>query len=86
MSEALRLSGRVLMRWAWQEYSTTALLGCETDSFDSVGAQVRVAPWKHVTREMVEEALGQFRGEIMQTPPMYVARVDQHCPEVSPEG
>lgn len=55
-----------------QEYRTTALLGCETDSFDSQGAVVRVAPWKHITREKVEEALGTFRGEIMQTPPMHV--------------
>ena len=56
-----------------QEYRTTTLLGCETDTFDSEGAQVRVAPWKHVTRGKVEEALEQFRGEIMQLPPMYSA-------------
>lgn len=55
-----------------QEYKTTCLLGCETDSYDSEGAQVRVAPWRHVTRENVESALNAFRGEIMQTPPMCV--------------
>jgi tRNA pseudouridine55 synthase len=33
---------------------------------------VRTAPWRHVTREIVEDALSQFRGEIQQAPPMYV--------------
>ncbi|KAI0797958.1 pseudouridine synthase [Abortiporus biennis] len=56
-----------------KEYRTTCLLGCETDSYDSEGAQVRVAPWKHVTREQVEEALKAFRGEIMQAPPIFSA-------------
>lgn len=53
-----------------QEYRTTALLGCETDSYDSEGARVRLAPWRHVTKEDVETALEQFRGEILQAPPM----------------
>lgn len=56
-----------------KEYRTTCLLGCETDSYDSEGAQVRVAPWKHVTREQVEAALDEFRGEIMQAPPIFSA-------------
>jgi len=55
-----------------KEYRTTCLLGCETDTYDSEGARVRTAPWRHVTREKVEDALPQFRGEIQQTPPMYV--------------
>lgn len=33
---------------------------------------MRTAPWRHVTREKVEDALSQFRGEIQQAPPMYV--------------
>jgi tRNA pseudouridine55 synthase len=53
-----------------QEYRTTALLGCETDTYDSEGSRVRVAPWRHVTREAVESALNKFRGEIHQAPPM----------------
>jgi tRNA U55 pseudouridine synthase TruB len=36
------------------------------------GARVRTAPWRHVTREKVEDALSQFHCEIQQTPPMYV--------------
>ncbi|KAA1469442.1 pseudouridine synthase [Dentipellis sp. KUC8613] len=56
-----------------KEYETTCLLGCETDSYDSEGARVRTAPWRHVTREKVESALEKFRGEIMQTPPIFSA-------------
>ncbi|KZT68154.1 pseudouridine synthase [Daedalea quercina L-15889] len=56
-----------------KEYRTTCILGCETDTYDSEGAQVRVAPWRHVTREKVEEALNSFRGELMQAPPIFSA-------------
>ncbi|KAI0807321.1 pseudouridine synthase [Fomes fomentarius] len=56
-----------------KEYRTTCLLGCETDTYDSQGKQVRVAPWRNVTREQVEQALGQFRGEIEQVPPIFSA-------------
>ncbi|KAH7871761.1 pseudouridine synthase [Lentinula edodes] len=56
-----------------KEYYTTCLLGCETDSYDSEGARVRLAPWKHVTKEKVVEALKKFRGEIKQTPPIFSA-------------
>ncbi|KAF8077875.1 pseudouridylate synthase 4 [Lyophyllum atratum] len=55
-----------------KEYRTTCLLGCETDTYDSEGARVRVAPWEHITRDQVESALAQFSGEIQQTPPMCV--------------
>ncbi|KAK1228392.1 pseudouridine synthase pus4 [Marasmius sp. AFHP31] len=55
------------------EYQTTCLLGCETDSYDSEGAIVRSAPWKHITKEAVEEALAKFTGEIKQTPPIFSA-------------
>ncbi|KII88408.1 hypothetical protein PLICRDRAFT_111280 [Plicaturopsis crispa FD-325 SS-3] len=56
-----------------KEYRTTCLLGCETDTYDSEGSSVRTAPWRHVTREDVEKALDQFRGEITQTPPIFSA-------------
>ncbi|KAL6300135.1 pseudouridine synthase [Sparassis latifolia] len=56
-----------------KEYRTTCLLGCETDTYDSEGKQVRVTPWRHVTREKVEGALDQFRGEITQVPPIFSA-------------
>ncbi|KIM26210.1 hypothetical protein M408DRAFT_197395 [Serendipita vermifera MAFF 305830] len=54
-------------------YRTTGLLGCETDSYDSEGAIARLAPWKHVTRLLLLSNLNGFRGEILQTPPIYSA-------------
>ncbi|KXN86900.1 putative tRNA pseudouridine synthase 4 [Leucoagaricus sp. SymC.cos] len=56
-----------------KEYYTTCLLGCETDTYDSEGKRVRLAPWHHVTREIVEAALPKFTGEISQTPPIFSA-------------
>ncbi|EDR14327.1 uncharacterized protein LACBIDRAFT_290778 [Laccaria bicolor S238N-H82] len=56
-----------------KEYRTTCLLGCETDSYDSKGSRVRLAPWHHVTREQVEAALPKFIGEISQVPPIFSA-------------
>ncbi|KAI9571348.1 pseudouridine synthase [Boletus coccyginus] len=56
-----------------KEYRTTALLGCETDSYDYHGTRVRDAPWRHVTKEAVEAVLDRFRGEIYQTPPIFSA-------------
>ncbi|CAE7229467.1 unnamed protein product [Rhizoctonia solani] len=56
-----------------QEYRTTALLGCETDSYDSNGARVRTSPFSHITREDVEKVLDRFRGEIQQMPPVFSA-------------
>jgi len=56
-----------------KEYRTTALLGCETDSYDCHGSRVRDAPWRHVTKESVEVILDKFRGEIHQTPPIFSA-------------
>lgn len=38
---------------------------------------MHMAPYEHITREKVEEALAKFRGDIMQVPPMWVAR-DAH--------
>lgn len=56
-----------------KEYRTTCLLGCETDTYDSEGARVRIAPWRHITREQVESILPRFSGEIEQTPPIFSA-------------
>ncbi|KAI9446138.1 pseudouridine synthase [Lactarius indigo] len=63
-----------------KEYRTTCLLGCETDTYDSEGARVSTAPWRHVTRDKVEDALSQFRGEIQQTPP--IGQVTVHSLEL----
>ncbi|PYI15593.1 pseudouridine synthase [Aspergillus japonicus CBS 114.51] len=54
-------------------YETVVLFGAETDTYDVLGKVVRRAPYEHVTRAAVERALDQFRGEIMQRPPIFSA-------------
>ncbi|KAJ5939139.1 hypothetical protein N7466_002273 [Penicillium verhagenii] len=56
-----------------KSYETIVLFGAETDTYDRMGRIVRRAPYEHVTREKVEEALKQFRGPIMQKPPIFSA-------------
>jgi tRNA pseudouridine55 synthase len=53
-------------------YEATAMFGAGTDTYDSEGKVIAWANWEGITREKVEEALGQFRGDIMQKPPMWV--------------
>lgn len=54
-------------------YDVVVLFGAETDTYDRLGKVVRRAPYGHVTREAVEKALEQFRGKIMQRPPIFSA-------------
>lgn len=55
-------------------YEAVVLFGAETDSYDRVGKIVRLAPNAHtITREAVEKALAQFRGKVMQFPPIFSA-------------
>lgn len=56
-----------------KSYETIVLFGAETDTYDRVGKVVRRGPYEHVTREAVEKALEQFRGKIMQRPPIFSA-------------
>ncbi|RPA80705.1 pseudouridine synthase, partial [Ascobolus immersus RN42] len=56
-----------------KEYVAKAIFGAETDTYDAEGSIVHKSPYGHVTREKVEEVLGQFRGEIQQIPPIYSA-------------
>lgn len=56
-----------------KSYETVVLFGAETDTYDRLGKIVRRGPYEHVTREKVEKALDQFRGNIMQRPPIFSA-------------
>ncbi|TVY23722.1 putative tRNA pseudouridine synthase [Lachnellula hyalina] len=56
-----------------KQYETIVLFGASTDTYDRVGKVLRTAPYEHVTREVVEAALGQFRGKFMQLPPLFSA-------------
>lgn len=56
-----------------KEYIATLRLGCTTASFDAEHEIDGTYPTAHITKELVDEALSRFRGEIMQIPPMYSA-------------
>ena len=53
-------------------YAARVRLGISTTTFDAEGDVVSESPVE-VTRDQVEAALVQFRGEILQVPPMYSA-------------
>ncbi|KAK5020445.1 pseudouridine synthase [Cryomyces antarcticus] len=54
-------------------YETVVLFGAETDTYDIVGKVVTRAPYSHVTKAKVADALGQYRGQTMQKPPIFSA-------------
>lgn len=68
-------------------YCAEFRFGVETDTQDNTGEVLREsnAP---VSRAQLEEALPQFRGEIMQTPPMYsaVRKDGKHLYELARQG
>lgn len=55
-----------------KEYEADFRLGLATDTLDITGTVLREAP-AHATQEQIEALLPQFRGDIMQVPPMYSA-------------
>lgn len=54
-------------------YEATILFGAATDTYDVLGTVLRRAGYEHITRQSVEEALDDFKGKIMQRPPIYSA-------------
>lgn len=54
-------------------YEATVLFGAETDTYDILGKVLARAPYEHITEKVVRDALKDFRGEIMQMPPIYSA-------------
>lgn len=56
-----------------KSYECVVLFGAATDSYDAVGKVVSKADYTHVTRELVEEKLADFRGDIMQKPSIFSA-------------
>jgi len=54
-------------------YLTRIRLGERTDTADAEGTVISVRPADAITRSMVLDALSQFRGVILQCPPMYSA-------------
>ena len=56
-----------------KSYECVVLFGAATDSYDAVGKVVSRSEYAHVTKELVEEKLDQFRGKIMQKPSVFSA-------------
>lgn len=56
-----------------KEYIATIALGATTPSFDLETEIDATFPTEHITRELVDEVLSQFIGEIQQVPPAFSA-------------
>lgn len=56
-----------------KEYTATLQLGATTASFDMEHPVDATYPTEHITRELIEETLKTFIGEIQQVPPAYSA-------------
>jgi tRNA pseudouridine55 synthase len=56
-----------------KKYEAVVLFGTSTDSYDRVGKVLRRAPYEHITKDMVEDALKKFRGKFRQLPPLFSA-------------
>ena len=56
-----------------KEYEAEIMLGATTPSFDMEHPVDATYPYEHITREMVEETLKQFVGNIAQRPPLFSA-------------
>jgi tRNA pseudouridine55 synthase len=54
-------------------YETVVLFGASTDTYDCTGVIDERASHQHVTKDLVEQHLSQFRGKIAQVPPVYSA-------------
>lgn len=56
-----------------KEYVATLKLGATTPSFDMEKPEDATFPTEHITRELVEKVLMDFRGTIQQVPPVFSA-------------
>lgn len=56
-----------------KEYTATLQLGATTPSFDLEHAVDEHYPTSHITRELIEQTLPQFVGDIKQVPPVFSA-------------
>ncbi len=56
-----------------KEYRAEVVFGLVTDTYDTTGRVLEQRDASALTRRAVEDALGQFRGTIHQTPPLFSA-------------
>ena len=56
-----------------KEYTATLQLGATTPSYDREHEVDMTFPTEHITRELIEQTLPQFTGDVMQVPPAFSA-------------
>ncbi len=56
-----------------KEYLCTVKLGATTPSFDLETQEDNIFPFEHITRELIDDKLRDFIGEIDQIPPIFSA-------------
>lgn len=56
-----------------KEYIGIITLGTVSASYDSEGPFIETCNYSHVTKEMIQKATQQFRGEVWQQPPVFSA-------------
>ena len=56
-----------------KEYTATLQLGATTPSYDLEHEVDQTYPTAHITRELIEQTLPRFVGDIMQRPPLFSA-------------
>ena len=61
------------LQYDTKEYTATLQLGATTPSYDMEHEVDETYPVEHITREMIEETLSLFVGDIQQVPPQYSA-------------
>jgi tRNA pseudouridine55 synthase len=61
------------LQYATKEYTATLQLGATTPSYDLEHEVDQTYPTAHITRELIEQTLKQFIGEIQQIPPVFSA-------------
>ncbi len=71
IGKGTKLSQRVM--GSDKTYTGTMTLGIATDSHDAEGEIIAEKPADHITEDQVLEVLKRFKGDRLQTPPMYSA-------------
>lgn len=61
------------LQYQTKEYTATLQLGATTPSFDMEHTVDATYPTAHINRELIEQVLPRFVGEIQQVPPAYSA-------------
>lgn len=54
-------------------YTGTLKLGATTPSYDAEAEEDEQYPMEHITDELIHQSIEQFKGDIMQKPPIYSA-------------